>query len=199
MLHLLTEEHKKKVTTEYNRRVGIVISAVAVILSVASVAMLLPSYLMVHSRYAEAQAEKQDVEGKIAARQNDTSATSIQSVTTSIAALRMFSTKVEPSVLMVRLVADKPRGVSITHIAYVPQNPGQSASSSLEIVGRSDTRSDLVLFSQQVKSDRAFSGIDVPLSSFARDTNIDFTMKATVSSSFDASSASSSAEKNNGK
>lgn len=182
MLHLLTEEHKKKVSTEYAYRVGVVVSCAVIVLSAVSFGFLYPTYAITHNGYAEALRQETDITAKIAERQNDTSADSVKGISTSIAALRMFNNETDPVNVVSRVINKKPRGVSIIHVSY--QNAGGGKGSpTLNIIGKSDTREHLVTFSQQVRSDTTFVSADVPLSAFAREKDIDFSMKVVVSTS----------------
>lgn len=184
MLHLLTEEHKKKVSKEYARRVWIVVSVIITALLFVSFAFLYPTYRMSHGRYAEILDQKKDIDTKIAVRQNDTSVDSVASISTSISALRMFNNEQDPATLITTLLAQKPKGVAIVRISY--QSSPKAGVTRIELSGKSDTREHLVLFSQQVKNSKLFINVDVPLSSFAREKDIDFSMRVTVGTSTQA-------------
>ncbi len=179
MLHLLTDEYKKKVSREYAFRVWIVVSLIVLVISILSALFIAPAYLKINAVYNKILAEKEDYSEKIKSRQDDNSVDGVRNITNTIAALKNFNSKESTRDIVLNLVSKKQKGISLSHIAYGLTKSGLI----LEVAGKAETRSSLVAFSDQLKKDVSFTGVTIPLSSFAREKDIDFSLKLSVSSS----------------
>jgi hypothetical protein len=178
MLHLLTEEHKKKVLNEYRKRVVVVLCACILGAIVVSAIFIIPAYFMSYSRYSEVTTMKKALDKEIQENESESTAQSIKDITASLQALQMFEGKNSVLFLIKKVTAAKPRGVRVNRISYLP---GEAGSTAIDIAGTADTRQNLVNFSDKLKKDKSFTSVTVPLSSFAKERNIDFSMKIIVS------------------
>lgn len=178
MLHLLTEEHKKKVLNEYRKRVVVVLCVCVLGAIFVSAIFVIPAYFISYGRYSEVTNIKKTLEKEISLNESESTAQSIKDISDSIQALGMFDGKGSVLFLIKRVVSEKPNGIRINHISYLP---GEAGTTAIDLAGVADTRQNLVNFSERLKKDKAFTSINVPLSNFAKDKNIDFSMKILVS------------------
>ena len=176
MLHLLTDEYKKKVSREYAHRVLIVVSCIVIGLSALGILLIAPSYLKIHSTYTKLINERDLYAEKIKSRQDDNSVDGLRNVMNSITILNTYGQQYSVRDIVLDLVARKQKGISISRISFSKPKD----ISILEVSGKADTRASLVSFSEELKKDTAFSGVTIPLSSFAREKDIDFSLKLTV-------------------
>lgn len=180
MLHLLTEEHRKKVVTEYRKRVVIVSLLGLVCVCVISAIFILPTYFLSYGKYVTVQTEMKELDSELAIKEESGSMESIKNVTLSIEALKIFEKTRNPSVILDNIVREKPSGVQIKNFVFTP---GEAAAMTVDLAGRSDTRKSLVQFDQKLKDNSIFDDVIIPLGNFAKEKNIDFSMKLIVSTS----------------
>ncbi len=177
MLHLLTEDYKEKVVKEYQKRAWTVFGIGVLSVVFVSTIFIIPVYVMSFGRYLDAQNTKQHLDKEIALREDATTAQNIKDISSSLKALVLFKDKDLPSTYIEKLIAIKPRGIKINNIIFTPSDDSATA---LDISGVADARSNLVVFSQSLKSDKVFSTVDIPLSNFAKERNIEFSIKILI-------------------
>jgi hypothetical protein len=176
MLHLLTDEYKKKVSREYAHRVLIVVSVIISFLSVIGIILIAPSYLKINSIYTKITSDRDSYSEKIKLRQDDSSVDGVRNVMNSISILKTYNTQYSVRSILLDLVSRKKKGISISHIAF----SNTKDSPTLRVAGKADSRASLVSFSEELKKDTNFTGVTIPLSSFAREKDIDFILKLTI-------------------
>jgi hypothetical protein len=180
MLHLLTEEHRKKVVTEYRKRI-IIVSLLGLLCVCATGAIfVLPTYFLSHGKYATVEAEMKILDSELAIKEDSGSSERIKNATLSIEALKIFEKNKNPSVVLDNIVRGKPAGVQIKNFIFTP---GEASAMTVDLAGRADTRKSLVQFDQKLKSNPVFDEVVIPLGNFAKEKNIDFSIKLIVSTS----------------
>ncbi|HEY1037640.1 MAG TPA: hypothetical protein VGE62_03595 [Candidatus Paceibacterota bacterium] len=177
MLHLLTEEHKAKIIRQYRMRLLIVLCLGIVLTLVAAAIFLIPSYVISFSAYSEVQAEKNRLVSLVAAKQTDALANDVKEVSNTLEALKSHADRRNPTRIFERIVQGKPSGVSVTSFAYTPESDSQV---TVDVAGKANTRGSLSSYVDMLKADKVFSGVSIPLSSFARERDISFNLKISV-------------------
>jgi hypothetical protein len=180
MLHLLPEEHRQKVVNEYRKRVILVFLLGLFSVSIISAVFILPTFFVSYGRYSVVSMKNQMLDSELATQAGAGSSESIKEVTQSIEALRMFDNTKSVSVILDNIVRQKASGVQIKNLIFTP---GENFSMTIDLAGRADTRKSLVAFDENLKANSLFDEVIVPLGSFAKDKNIDFSMKLVVSTS----------------
>lgn len=178
MLHLLTEEHRQKVVREYRKRVLVVLFLGLLSASVVSLVFILPTFFLSYGRYSDFQSKTKALDAELVTNEDPGSSENIKSVTTSIDALRTFNSKKEIYPLISGLIEGVASGIQIKNIIFTPN---EVEGMVIDLSGKADTRKNLVAFDQKLKSNALFSEIIIPLGSFAKEKNIDFSMKVIVS------------------
>lgn len=89
---------------------------------------------------------------------------------------------INPSVIIEHLVNNQPEGVSINniHVTFQVPTEGQDANAKIaeiELNGIANTRSNLVLFQQNLSDDLMFASVDIPYSNFTKNENVPFNAK----------------------
>jgi hypothetical protein len=180
MLHLLTEEHRQKVVREYRKRVLVVFFLGLLGVSLVSLVFILPTFFMSYGRYSNFQLKIKTLDVELVKNEGQSSSENIKSVSSSIDALRLFDSKKEIYPLISGLIQEIVTGIQIKNIIFTPNN---TEGMVIDLAGKADTRRSLVAFDQKLKSSALFSEIIIPLGSFAKEKNIDFSMKIIVSTS----------------
>lgn len=178
MLHLLTEEHRQKVIREYRKRVLVVFFLGLFCVSLVSLVFILPTFILSYGRYSDFQLKTKTLDAELVKNEDQGSSENIKSVTTSMDALRMFDSKKEMYPLISGLIQAVASGIQVKNIIFTPN---ETEGVIIDLAGKADTRKSLVAFDQKLKSNSLFSEIIIPLGSFAKEKNIDFSMKIIVS------------------
>lgn len=171
MLHLLPEQQKKAVLSEYRKRLGIVSSLFIIFLSVTGSILMLPSYIYSQTRYSDVKQAKRTTDQKLAEQQGDKVAEIVKAITDNIDALQPLGASDLPSDVFKRLVANIQSGIGLTHITYKVETDGKI---NLQIIGKATARKDLTEFIRTLQADKYFEGAKLPLSNFTRERDIDF-------------------------
>lgn len=179
MLHLLTEEHREKVTREYKKRVIIVFLLGIFVVMLISSAFLLPIFFTSYGRYSEVSIQKDSLDNQ-AIKTDESSSLSVKNMIASLDAVHTFDSQKSISGIVANIVKSKPSGVQLKGMVF---SPVDDSSVTVDIAGRASTRNSLVSFNEKLKQNQTFSQVLVPLSSFAKEKDIDFSMKLFVSSS----------------
>ncbi len=180
MLHLLTEEHRQKVVSEYKKRVLVVSFLGLFFVSIVSLIFIMPTFFLSYSRYSDFKSKTQALDSELSLKEDPSSSENIKNITTSIDALRIFDNKKNVYSILENLIQERPIGIQIKNIIFTPSGMETMA---IDIAGRADTRKSLVSFDQNLKSNPMFAEVAVPLASFAKEKNIDFSMKLIVGTS----------------
>lgn len=180
MLHLLTEEHRQKVVSEYRKRVVLVFLLGLFFVALISSVFIFPTFFLSYGRYADVVMKDKNLDAELSAQRGIVSSEIIKDITASIEALKMFDGSKDVGVILDTIVRQKSNGVQIKNIIFTP---GDNFSMIIDLAGRADTRKSLVSFDENLKASALFDEVMVPLGSFAKDKNIDFSMKLVVSTS----------------
>lgn len=178
MLHLLTEEHRQKVVREYRKRVLVVFFLGLLSVAFVSLVFIFPTFFMSYGRYSDFQLKTKTLDSELVKNEGQGSSENIKSVAISIDALRLFDSKREIYPLVSGLIQGVVPGIQIKNIIFTPND---TEGMIIDLAGKADTRKSLVAFDQKLKSSDLFSEIIIPLGSFAKEKNIDFSMKIIVS------------------
>lgn len=182
MLHLLTEEHRQKVVREYRKRVLVVFFIGLFFVSAVSAIFIMPTFFLSYNRYSDVKTKTQILDSELSLKEDSSSSENIKNITTSIEALRMFDDKRSAYKILEELMKERPSGIQIKNIIFTPsKSESDMETMTIDIAGKSDTRKSLVSFDQNLKSNPLFTEVVVPLGSFAKEKNIDFSMKLIVS------------------
>lgn len=175
MLNILPHEEKKKVLTEYRMRLAIVAVFAVAALVLASLILLVPSYMLAVSKYNFVADELARLEQKQSGpgQEKEVSA-QIKEVNKKIS-LFMGDEKVvprAPSEVILGIMAAKEPAVKVQSILY-------DIKPDLERIvlsGKANDRDSLARFVETLKKDPSFSKVDLPIGSYVKSTNIDFTL-----------------------
>ena len=144
---------------------------------IISILLLLPSYFLSQVRANEARAELE--------RSKHVLDTEVQpeDVTKEITAALRNANDLKPftqplSVYqLVRVFENKPTGIKITNISFTNGAPEQS---KIIVEGKAPNRESLTTFGDLVEGRAEFASVELPVSNFVKEKDIDFSMTITV-------------------
>jgi hypothetical protein len=178
MLHLLPEDHKKKVVKEYHMRLAVILFTSVIFIMVVSAVLAIPAYVVSYGKYAEIVAQKSGIDFEIAKIEKEDSSKEVKELTDMVDLIKNNNTLVYPTDVVEQIILQKPKGITISNFTYTPSADGQVV---IDISGESATRQNLAEFSEILKKIENFSGVIIPISSFAKDRDIEFNLKINVS------------------
>lgn len=120
-----------------------------------------------------------NITNKIMSSKDSTSIASIISDTNTklnIISKIMLYPKVLPLVDII--LSNKISTIRINQMSYTS---GKESSATINLGGISDTRDSLVLFVKKLEASKAFKEVNLPVSNFAKNKDIDFSISMTIS------------------
>lgn len=175
MFKLLNEESYKLAVKEYEaRRLVLALSLLSIVLA-AGIIELLPSYLVSNSR-------KQEAASRIEVSKHSYSATETKELQAWLATtnkkLSILSPEAntdKPYELFTKIITLKPAGVSLTGFRWKKSD----SKITISVFGTAKDRQSLLAFQEQLNSSSAFSKATLPVSSFAKDHDLEFELSIT--------------------
>ena len=162
-------------------RLTAVTAVMGAILAIAAAALLIPTYTYLlqareasNARLADARKNLAAVEGTDFAKRLE----ALEGEARKIAALATTT----PASALVRTLLTVPRpGVILSDIQYTP--PGSAKAGTLAVSGVASTRNDLRAYQLSVQAAPRVASADLPVSSYAKDQNLPFTITITLATS----------------
>ena len=191
MLNIFPTEEKKKVLAEYRLRLGVVAVFALAALVLSSLALLVPSYLIAVSKYKGTSVELSSLELKQGrAGQEKEVGTQIREENKKI---DIFLKGLKPD-LQVRPTAEGGLGdtggrlippQTILNIINIKSDAikiqgftydASAGSERLVVTGVASDRDGLAHFVETLKKDPIFTKVELPISSYVKSSNIDFSI-----------------------
>jgi hypothetical protein len=175
MLNILPYEEKKKILTEYRMRLAIVGVFAVAALVLASLVLLIPSYMLAVSKYNFVADELARLEQKQSgAGQEKEVDTQIKEINKNINLFLgdKMATPSTPSSVVIGIIAARDPAVKIQSILYDIKPDHER----IVLSGKADDRDSLALFAETLKKDPSFSSVELPIGSYVKSANIDFSL-----------------------
>lgn len=177
MFNLLPDNLKEKIRSEYYLRLIVVVFVFVIGIQVSFLIFLFPSWLISMEKEKEIISQS-EISGKsLQDSQIDLVNSAINTIN---AKLRVINTTLEyPRVvsLIDSILSQKTGSIHIDGITYISQGV---TTGKMVIAGTSTTRESLVVFAKKLEESRLFSSVDLPISNFAKDKDIDFSISMTI-------------------
>ena len=176
MSNLLPQKQQKTLKAAYNvRRFGVIFSLLCVILLV-SLVLLFPSYLLSKVRATGVSMDLETFK-KTSNTENQNGDLEVRLRDAKDKARALQISEKNPSVYeLFRIFENKSRSIKIKEVSYLKG----LQETTIAIQGRAASRESLTEFEKQLRSNVNFSGIDLPISNFAKEKDIDFTIDIKV-------------------
>ncbi len=175
MLNLLPEYQKRKVLAEYRVRVAVVLIMLLAGAAVIFAVFLMPSYAYLHAAKSDLAAKKQAFDEVIQSKTASTSDKTAGDAVKAIAALQPLGGSLEP-LLYIDALAPASAGISSgVRVNGYFLTPASNDKIGVMISGIADSREGLTKYSAYL--DGRFGGVKLPLSSLAKQSDIQFDFK----------------------
>lgn len=180
MSNLLQQTEKRAIVRMYRKRfIGVAFLALSALL-VAACLLTLPSFLFLKSHELVLVAKRDTLAGYETSTIAKSLTTAVTDVNTRLAVFPASETA-SPLIadFMNPVLLAKNNSIHLVGFSYVPSTkPGKA---EVKITGTADSRVALLAFTDRLKKVGSFEGVNVPITNFIKDSNVPFTISATVS------------------
>ncbi|MCC6448311.1 MAG: hypothetical protein IT215_06475 [Chitinophagaceae bacterium] len=177
MFSFLPEEYKKEVKSEYKKRFLIALFSFISLSLLILFLLLIFSYYISKIQYESVNQQYDLIKSSQAYKNRDKLESDLNQTKTNLAKIKDLS---DFSIydLFNKILSYKNSQIKITNIQY--QKTGDERS--VLLIGISQNRESLLAYSKIISGDTSFKYVDLPISSYAKDKNIDFQMKLVLNS-----------------
>lgn len=178
MFNLLSQNQKNIVKQDYLARRTVVVLLFVLVCTVIIFVGLLPSYILsfykerTASSFAGSSANVSEATKTLQDMNKALTDTSSQ-----ISLLQKNLPKISPYDLLALVVKDKTANIKITSISF---SGGQNGTAQFSVGGIAKDRQSLLDFEKNLQNESKFSSVDLPVSGFSQDSNINFSVNLGV-------------------
>ena len=174
MINLIPIKEKKKIRAEYRFRLGVVVALASVSLFLISLVLLFPAYLLTLSKYQFASENLAKIEiehGEVAQEEEIADQTSMVNKKINFF-LQEGKESWMFSEVVIKIIEIKGPTIKIKNMSY----ESSLGKERFVISGRADDRDILASFVEKLKRDPSFTSVTIPISSYIKSTDIDFSI-----------------------
>lgn len=176
MSNLLPKREQTLLKKEYSlRRIIVLLFLFSAVLGISFV-LLFPSYILSRVNKTEAAIRLQAAQRTMQTKSGDDISASVRDAKDKARALQI-SQKMHSVYDLVRLFEKKSEEIKINEMYY---NRSEEGVVTLAIKGKAGTRESLTAFRRQLEAQPEFLSINLPISNFAKDRNIEFSVDIVV-------------------
>lgn len=173
MFNLLSGEDKKIVKTEYSRRLVSVVLAILLFIFIVSLLFITPILINAYSSSNNTKVELEALKGKPASNDYRELEDTIKEIKKAMDILKIdISLRPHIAESIIAVLENRPKGVSVENISWVNEESGIK----LSISGIASNRELLRRYVLLLQSNKMFSGVDIPVSAFAKAEESNFSI-----------------------
>lgn len=174
LTNLLPRERTRAFRQQYFLRLLTVAGVLGIVLVVVHGLLLLPTYLLLTGEAQEAQKELATLKALENTENKDEASKKLEELNTQAKRLESVLEYKSATEVIESLLKAPLTGISLSRISYVP--PTLQGEGRLVVSGTALSRSALDTFVKELKKNTRFSVVDLPISAYAKETNLDFTI-----------------------
>ena len=178
LTNLLPIDRQRALYREYLVRLGVVSLSLVIVLTFIAAVLLIPTYLFLASIAHTKEARLASIESTLSSSEEEDLSVQIETLSENATTLSTLSNGVSASGLMRSLLTIARAGVTLSGFIYTPavdKNAG-----TLKVSGIAETRSALRAYQLALSSAPFARAADLPVSAYAMDNNIAFTITVTL-------------------
>ncbi|OHA32617.1 MAG: hypothetical protein A3A22_00390 [Candidatus Taylorbacteria bacterium RIFCSPLOWO2_01_FULL_45_34b] len=175
MFSLLPSEEKKKIRREYFLRLGIVFLCFSFFSILLASFLIIPLYMLTHGMRKALTQEAAILENSPNLKEAEVIKKTLRESKDKIAVLSSESEQREVGGLVAASL-QKRKGLAITITTFNYSREG-NALGIITLEGQSSNRDDLLAFKKRFEQDPLWTSVELPVSNFARDKEISFSLK----------------------
>lgn len=175
---LLPKERREALSRGYFLRLGVVVVWFVTLLVLVSMVLLLPTYVLLTENASTKEAHLSSIDSALSSANGATLAVRLATLSSEAATLSALAHAPSASATFRDALALSRPGIALSGLAYTPaagQNPG-----TLAISGIAATRDALRSYQLVLQGASFARSADLPVSAYAKDSNIAFTITITL-------------------
>ncbi len=176
---LLPWERQQALSREYLLRLGVLVAVLITALTVIAGLLLVPTYMFLLQNAAAKQAHLTNIESILSSADEKTLSAHLAALSNDAAVLMALGATPSASAILRAALAVARPGVTLSGLTYIPavlKNPG-----TLAITGIATTREALRSYQLVLQSAPFSAGANLPVSVYAKDADIPFTITVILS------------------
>ena len=178
MFNLLLESEKKTLQTEYKLRLVISVFTAIALLALTSILLLLPPYTLSVSKENLAEKKLSELRVENAKKQDSKLLATIKDADRKISLLAAAPTQELQSKILGEVLKEKTDSIKIKNLLYArASGDGTGNGFTIKISGIARDRVSLLEFSRRLTGNSRFARVNLPVSNFAKDEDISFTIE----------------------
>ncbi len=178
LTNLLPEERQRALSRAYFWRLGAVVAVLVTILVAVAGLLLLPIYVFLTQSAATKQAHLTSIESALSSANEANLSARLAALPSDAAVLSSLGSAPSASATLRAALAIARPGIILTGFAYTPAGGGTPGI--LVISGTAATRDALRTYQLALQNDPFATAANLPVSAYAKDTNIVFTISVTL-------------------
>ncbi|MFM2357626.1 MAG: hypothetical protein RJA61_363 [Candidatus Parcubacteria bacterium] len=175
MFNLLPQEHQKELRKEYTRRRFVLFLGAFFFVGVSALVTLFPSYLLSTQEEKEVSLEKY-VDAEMLKEDMDSLNERIKNIKTNTRIITLNTEDVLAGEVFDLILGQVSSGVSVRNLLF---KKGETEGVQVIIAGIAGTRDGLLAFAKALENIPLFARVDVPVSTFTKERNIEFSLTLT--------------------
>lgn len=179
LTNLLPRARRKVLAREYLYRLGVVSISLFIMLVVAAGVLLLPTYVFLLGSASAKETRLASIKSALASTDEVAISARLTALSNDAAALIALSNAVSPTKIITETLAVPRPGVTLSGFVYTPAVGKNAATFALS--GVAATRDALRAYQLTLQSAPFVLSADLPVSAYAQDTKINFTITLTLS------------------
>lgn len=178
MLNLIPLEQKKRLEKEYKTRKFIMWATHVVVVLSISIVLLIPSYILSRTKAGEVMNELDHVKRVLDTELQPSEVTrELMEAAQNAQDLKPF-TQTNSVYQLVKIFESKPANIRISNIIF--DNEREPEPATITLTGIAADRESLRVFGRLMEARAEFATVDLPVSNFAKEKNIEFNMIITI-------------------
>jgi len=178
LTNLLPSGRQQALFREYFLRLSVVFIALVTALTLVAAMLLLPTYIFLTQSAATKASRLTNIESVLASSDEKILSAHLASLSNNAIVLLALGKAPSASAILRSALAIPRNGISLSGFAYTPS--AGNVPGSLSISGTAQTREALRSYQLALESTPFAASADLPVSSYAKDTNIAFTITVTL-------------------
>ncbi len=178
LTNLLPSERRVRVAREYRYRLGVIIASLITLLSFAAAVLLLPTYVFLTGSVAAKSVRLASIRTSLSSSDQASLSARLSVLSSDTAALTALSSASSASGVIRAILAVSRPGITLSGFTYAPASDDKAGTIALS--GMAATRDALRSYQLALQEAPLVRSADLPVSAYAKDTNILFTVTTTL-------------------
>jgi hypothetical protein len=177
MFNLLPDNLRKKIKFEYRLRLVVIVLVSIIITQIFFLIMLFPSWLISLGKEKEIALQTKNIDKLSTDSKVKEVNSTVQLINTRLEAINSVLEYPEITPLINGILSKKTSSIHIKEIAYISSNKTEG---EVILAGTSSTRESLTSFVKKLEDSKLFNSVNLPISNFTKDKNLDFSISMAI-------------------